>query len=79
MLTARLLIILLLIGAVALADDKPSAAQQLIPWLLEESSALKGIPFPDVIAATSGKRVLPIDRADKPFLPMLIVCVRKTD
>ncbi len=65
MLTARLLITLLLVGAVALADDKPSAAQQLIPWLLEEGSALKGIPFPDVIAATSGKRVLPIDRADK--------------
>jgi hypothetical protein len=45
--------------------------QQLIPWLLDESTALKGIPFPDVIAATCGKRVLPVDRADKETQRML--------
>ena len=65
MLNPRWLIIFLTVASAALADDKPNAVQQLIPWLLDESAALKGIPFPDVIAATSGKRVLPIDRADK--------------
>ena len=61
----RWLLIFLTVASAALADEKPGAVQQLIPWLLDESTALKGIPFADVIAATSGKRVLPIDRADK--------------
>ena len=47
------------------ADEKANPVQKLIPWLLDESAALKGIPFPDVIAATSGKRVLPVDPNDK--------------
>ncbi len=58
-------LVFFLIARCVIADDKPSAAQQLIPWLLDESSALKDIPFSEVIAATSGRRVLPIDRADK--------------
>ena len=58
-------LILLTAASAALAEEKPGAVQQLIPWLLEESNALKGIPFAEVIAATSGKRVLPIDRTDK--------------
>ena len=63
----RCLIFLCVAGIVAAAsaDDKSTAVQKLIPWLLDESEALKGIAFTDVIAATSGKRVLPIDRADK--------------
>ncbi len=61
----RWFFLILLLGSVAFADDKSNAVQKLIPWLLDESAALKGIPFPDVIAATSGKRVIPIDRADK--------------
>ena len=58
-------VIFLAAGFTALADEKSTVVQQLIPWLLDESTALKGIPFPDVIAATCGKRVLPVDRADK--------------
>ncbi len=61
----RWLLILLAAGFTAPADEKSTVVQQLIPWLLDESAALKGIPFPDVIAATCGKRVLPVDRADK--------------
>ena len=61
----RCFLLILISGLAALADDKPGVVQQLIPWLLDESSALKGIPFSDVIAATSGKRVLPLDRGDK--------------
>ena len=61
----RRFLALLFLANVAFADEKPNAVQTLIPWLLDESSALKGIPFSEVIAATSGKRVLAIDRADK--------------
>lgn len=53
----------------ALAEENPtsgklSPVRQLIPWLLDEDAALKGILFSDVISATSGKRVIPIDRAE---------------
>lgn len=48
----------------AFAEEKPSPVRQLIPWLLDADAALKGILFSDVISATSGKRVLPVDRAD---------------
>ena len=49
----------------ALADDKADAVNKLIPWLLDETEALKGIRFADVIAATSGKKVLAVDPKDK--------------
>ncbi len=48
----------------AFADEKTNAVGTLIPWLLDEGAAFKGIRFADVIAATSGKRVLPVNRAD---------------
>lgn len=48
----------------ASAEEKPSPVRQLIPWLLDEDAALKGILFSDVISATSGKRVIPVDRKD---------------
>ena len=62
LLTAIFLVLAL--SAIA-KDDKPNVVQTLIPWLLDEGDALKGIPFSDVIAATSGRRVLPLDRVDK--------------
>ena len=61
----RILAILVMLAVAVIADDKPTVVQTLIPWLLDESESLKGIPFSEVIAATSGKRVLPIDRTDK--------------
>jgi hypothetical protein len=62
----RLLLILALAAApLASAEEKSSAVRQLIPWLLDEDAALKGILFADVINATSGRRVVPIDRKDK--------------
>jgi hypothetical protein len=45
-------------------DESKQAVQTLIPWLLDEQAAFKGIRFADVIAATSGKQVIKIDRAD---------------
>ena len=38
-----------------------SAVDQLIPWLLDEKQALRGIAFSQVIFDTTGKRVLPVD------------------
>ena len=61
--------ILLLVGvffaAASHAEEKSSVVRALIPWLLNEDAALKGIPFSDVISATSGKRVIPVDRNDR--------------
>jgi hypothetical protein len=34
---------------------------QLIPWLLDEQSQLRGIPFSEVIMDATGKHVLPFD------------------
>ncbi|MEO6738903.1 MAG: hypothetical protein ABIP20_01535 [Chthoniobacteraceae bacterium] len=59
-----LLIFAIAIANLAFAEEKPSVVRQLIPWLLDEDTALKGIPFADVISATSGKRVIPVDRKD---------------
>jgi len=59
-----LLLGLLTFCTTTFAEEKPSPVRQLIPWLLDEDAALKGILFSDVISATSGKRVLPVDRAD---------------
>jgi hypothetical protein len=41
--------------------DKKLAIDQLIPWLLDEESQLRGIPFGEVILDATGKRVLPFD------------------
>ncbi len=61
----RLLLLLVLAMAhFAFAEEKPPIVRQLIPWLLDEDAALKGILFSDVISATSGKRVIPVDRTD---------------
>jgi len=62
LLSAALLVTLPLCGR---ADEKPSPVRTLIPWLLDEADSLKGIRFSDVIAAATGKRVLPVDRQDK--------------
>ncbi|HEV7867273.1 MAG TPA: hypothetical protein VGO90_06300 [Chthoniobacteraceae bacterium] len=51
-------------GFSAPADEQANAVGKLIPWLLDEGAALKGIRFADVISATSGRRVIPIDRSD---------------
>lgn len=55
-----------LAGLVALAphihsdEAKPDSAV-LIEWLLQDGRDLKGIPFSEVLAATTGKNILPVD------------------
>lgn len=63
----RLLIPLacLFVLATARADDRADTVKTLIPWLLDEKETLKGIRFADVIAATSGKKVIAIDPQDR--------------
>lgn len=49
--------------AVAQEATTPEAKpiDTLIPWLLKEDGELKGIPFADVIRATTGKKIIAID------------------
>ena len=58
-------ILLCLVAITAFAEEKTSPVKALIPWLLDADEKLEGIPFADVISATSGKRVIPIDRKEK--------------
>jgi len=60
-----LLLVVVLFAAASHAEEKSSVVRALIPWLLDEHAALKGILFSDVISATSGKRVIPVDRDDR--------------
>ena len=71
MIRRRVLIPLLLAGCIAVAvsgqttlspsSDTSSPVDTLIPWLLREDQALRGIPFPQVIFDSTGKRVLAVD------------------
>jgi hypothetical protein len=48
----------------ARAQSKEAEAGQLILWLLDEDRDLNGIPFADIIHATSGKRIIPLNRTN---------------
>lgn len=58
-------LIAIFFAATAFAQEKPSPVRELIPWLLDADEKLEDILFSEVISATSGKRVLPMDRKDK--------------
>jgi hypothetical protein len=49
----------------ALGQEAPTqskaAVDQLIPWLLDEQSQLRGVPFSEVIADATGKKVIAFD------------------
>lgn len=52
--------------------EKTSDAAEFIHWLLQENRDLTGIPFSEVLASTSGKKILPIDaEADSAWLARL--------
>ncbi len=46
-------------------SSQAKSISDLIAWLLEDEDRLENIPFPDVIAATSGKKVLPLDMKEE--------------
>ena len=48
-------------AAPSVAPTPKSPIDTLIPWLLQERTGLRGIPFGEVILAATGKHVLPVD------------------
>ncbi len=61
------------------AQQDSSDATTLIKWLLEEERDLTGIPFSDVLAATSGKKILTLDPAtDSLWLDKLSASLDRT-
>ncbi len=66
-------VLLALAGAgLATAGEPSKDTGDLISWLLEDGRDMRAIPFPDVLAATTGKKVIPIDpEADKALLARL--------
>jgi hypothetical protein len=71
-----------LAGLVALAphirsdEAKPDSAV-LIEWLLQDGRDLKGIPFSEVLAATTGKNILPVP-PNAPWLQRLGAVLDRT-
>lgn len=45
-------------------EPRAKSAADLVPWLLADEKRLVEIPFPEIIFATSGKKVLPLDKDD---------------
>jgi hypothetical protein len=54
-----LLIVIVLANSPPLQSAAATAMDQLIPWLLNEDRQLRGIPFPELIFDTTGRKVLP--------------------
>jgi hypothetical protein len=76
----RAAITLALVAAIPLfAEEKKSDATEFIGWLLQEDRDLRGIDFSEVLAATTGKKIIPVDPAtDKPWLEKLAVILKQT-
>lgn len=45
-------------------DVKSASVAQIIQWLLADPERLEAIPFPEIILAVSGKKVIPIEATD---------------
>jgi hypothetical protein len=61
------------------AEEKKSDASEFIGWLLQEDRDLKGIPFSEVLASTTGKKILPVDPAsDQAWLEKLGTILDRT-
>lgn len=71
---------LLLAGLASLrAEEKKSDAAEFIGWLLQDDRNLKGIPFSEVLASTTGKKILPVDPAkDQAWLKKLGAILERT-
>src|SRR5205823_5829093 len=68
MLGRAMLLLLLTIAncaRVSLAAQPAAPVDQLIRWLLDEDRQLRGIPFVEVIADATGRKVLPFNTKDE--------------
>jgi len=64
---------------ISFTSPKKSDASEFIGWLLQEDRDLRGIDFSEVLAATTGKKIIPVDPAtDKPWLEKLAVILNQT-
>ncbi|MEP7071744.1 MAG: hypothetical protein ABI839_05110, partial [Verrucomicrobiota bacterium] len=58
-----------MISGISLGQSPAAAPKvpvdELIPWLLQENTKLRGIPFSEVILDTTGKRVLAFKSEDE--------------
>ena len=59
----HLLLLAVIPSLPAATSSKESDTATLIHWLLEDDRDLKGIPFRDVLAATTGKKIHPVNPA----------------
>ncbi len=53
--------ILLLSGGLVVAEPEGNDVETLIPWLLDHRTELEGVPFGEVIEATTGHRIVAVD------------------
>ena len=61
------------------AEDEKSDAAEFLGWLLESKRDLQGIDFSEVLAVTSGKKIIPVNSAgDKPWLDKLSAILDRT-
>jgi hypothetical protein len=51
--------------AASSGQEKSRAVDRLIPWLLDEQTQLRGIPFSEVIVDVTGRKVLPFNPKDE--------------
>lgn len=64
--------IILFCVAHPLRGAEGSDTQTLIKWLLQDGRHLKGVPFSEVLMATTGKKIIPVDPgADREWLERL--------
>jgi len=63
----------------AFAGECDPNVASLIPRLIEEGRELRSVPFPDVVLAATGKKILPVDPdVDGPWLERLSLAVGRT-
>lgn len=68
----RVFLLCLLVGLPGRLCAESSDSAELISWLLKDGRDLKEIPFSEVLTATTGKKIIPVDPAsDRPWLDRL--------
>lgn len=59
------------------SEEVKTDTSVLIEWLLQDGRDLKGVPFSEVLAATTGKKILPVD-PEAPWLKRLAIVLDRT-
>jgi hypothetical protein len=59
------------------SEESKTDSRILIEWLLQDGRDLKGVPFSEVLAATTGKKILPVNPS-APWLKRLGIVLDRT-